>query len=68
MIEVDKKLKVEGDDCKQLLQIHDSILVECPEDKANKIAKILTRTMENIYKLPVKLTVDTTIGKTWGEL
>ena len=68
MIEVDKKLKAEGDDCKQLLQIHDSILVECPESKASKITKILTQTMENIYKLPVKLTVDTTIGKTWGEL
>lgn len=68
MIEVNKKLEKEGDDCKQLLQIHDSILVECPENKANKIAKMLTQVMENIYKLPVKLTVDTTIGKTWGEL
>jgi DNA polymerase-1 len=65
MIEVDKKL---DDDCKQLLQIHDSILVECPESKAKQVAKILKDTMENIYKLPVKLTVDTTIGKTWGEL
>jgi DNA polymerase-1 len=65
MIEVDKKL---DEDCKQLLQIHDSILVECPERKAKQVAKILKDTMENIYKLPVKLTVDTTIGKTWGEL
>lgn len=65
MVEVDKKL---DDDCKQLLQIHDSILVECPDDKAKKVAKILQETMENIYKLPVKLTVDTTIGKTWGEI
>lgn len=65
MIEVDKKL---DDDCKQLLQIHDSILVECPEGKAKAVAKLLKETMEDIYKLPVKLTVDTTIGKTWGEL
>lgn len=65
MVEVDKKL---DDDCKQLLQIHDSILVECPEGKANKVASILKETMEHIYKLPVNLTVDTTIGKTWGEL
>jgi DNA polymerase-1 len=65
MIAVDKKL---DDDCKQLLQIHDSILVECPEKKAKDVAKILKDTMENIYKLPIKLTVDTSIGKTWGDL
>ncbi len=65
MVAVDKKL---DGDCKQLLQIHDSILVECPESKAKAVAKLLKDTMENIYKLPVKLTVDTTIGKTWGEL
>lgn len=65
MIEVDKKL---DEDCIQLLQIHDSILVECPERKAKQVAKLLKDTMENIYKLPVKLTIDTTIGSTWGEL
>ncbi len=65
MVAVDKKLE---DDCRQLLQIHDSILVECPEGKAKAVAKLLKDTMENIYKLPVKLTVDTAIGKTWGDL
>jgi DNA polymerase-1 len=65
MIAVDKEL---DDDCLQLLQIHDSILVECPKEKADKVAKLLKDTMEEVYKLPVKLTVDTTIGKTWGEV
>lgn len=65
MVAVNNKL---DNDCKQLLQIHDSILVECPEAKAKSVANLLQTTMENIYKLPVKLTVDTTIGKTWGEL
>lgn len=65
MIAVDKKL---DDESLQLLQIHDSILVECPKDKAEHVAKMLKETMENVYKLPVKLTVDTSIGKTWGEL
>ena len=65
MVEVDKRLP---DNCKQLLQIHDSILVECPKDDAEKIAKLLKRTMENIYSLPVKLEVDTKIGNNWGEL
>ncbi len=66
MVAVDKKL---GEyDAKQLLQIHDSILVECPEENGETVAKLLKETMENIYQLPVKITVDTSIGKNWGEL
>jgi DNA polymerase-1 len=60
--------KLAGTKCKQLLQIHDSIVVECPESEAEKTAELLKNTMENIYKLPVKITVDTSIGKNWGEL
>jgi DNA polymerase-1 len=56
-------------EAKQLLQIHDSIVVECPGEVAEEVAKLLKETMENIYpKLPVKLTVDTSIGDNWGEL
>jgi DNA polymerase I len=66
MLQVQDKL--EGTKCMQLLQIHDSILVECPEEEAEETALLLKDTMENVYKLPVKLTVDTTIGKNWGEL
>mgnify|MGYP001301030015 CR=1 FL=1 len=51
-----------------LLQIHDSLIVETPDKHAEKVAEILKETMENAYKLPVKLTVDTSTGKNWGEL
>jgi DNA polymerase-1 len=68
MVEVDRLLAEQHNDCKQLLQIHDSILVECPAEVAERIAKLLKDSMENIYELPVKLTVDTTIGDIWGEL
>jgi DNA polymerase-1 len=68
MTEVDRLLKEQHNDCKQLLQIHDSILVECPADVAERIAKLLKDAMESVYDLPVKLTVDTTIGDNWGEL
>jgi DNA polymerase-1 len=68
MVKVDRLLAEQHNDCKQLLQIHDSILVECPAEVAERIAKLLKDTMENIYDLPVKLTVDTTIGDNWGEL
>ncbi len=55
-------------DAKLLLQIHDSLIVECNEADADNVAKLLKQTMEDAYKLPVKLTVDTTTGQNWGEL
>ncbi len=60
--------KVLDDDCKMLLQIHDSVMVECPSNKADEVAKVMKDTMESVYKLPVKLTVDVHTGKNWGDL
>ena len=66
MIDLEKKLPKNAH---QLLQIHDSILVECPEEQAEKVAEMMKQTMEQVYtKLPVKITVDTKIGKNWGEI
>ncbi len=65
----DWRLKTEEERPRQLLQVHDSILVECAEEDAKKVAEILKVTMEAIYPdLPVKLAVDTSIGDNWGEL
>lgn len=53
----------------QVLQIHDSILVECPEKNADEVSKLLVETMENIYpELGIKLKVDVSAGKNWGEV
>ncbi|MBI4034440.1 DNA polymerase I [Candidatus Saccharibacteria bacterium] len=53
---------------RMLLQIHDSLLVECREEDAKKVGELLKVTMENVYKLPVKLSVDVSTGKNWAEL
>lgn len=68
MIKVDTLLNEKHPDCCQLLQIHDSILVECPAAEAEKVGGLLQETMENIHKLPVRLDVDITAGDNWGEL
>ena len=69
MIRVDDVFRKQGGNCKQLLQIHDSILLECPDDLAEQAAQTLKEVMESVYpELPVKLTVDTSIGDNWGEL
>jgi len=66
MLEVEKKLEGLGE---QLLQVHDSILVETPAKNADKVAQILKDTMEHVYdELPIKLQVDVKTGKNWGEL
>jgi DNA polymerase-1 len=66
MIKLDEKLDGLGE---QILQVHDSVLVECPKENAEKVAEILQETMESIApELPISLKVDVGIGKNWGEL
>lgn len=66
MLIVDTKLDGLGE---QILQIHDSILVECPRENAEKVATILQETMESIApELPIALHVDVHTGKNWGDL
>jgi DNA polymerase-1 len=66
MIKIDEKL---GDLGIQILQVHDSVLVETPKENAEKVAEILKTTMESIApELPIRLKVDVGIGKNWGEL
>jgi len=66
MLRVDEQLGNLGD---QVLQIHDSILIECPAENADKVANILKTTMEGIApELAISLRVDVSSGKTWGDL
>jgi DNA polymerase-1 len=68
MIRADKLLRKDYPDCHMLLQIHDSILVECPSAKAESVGKALKEVMESVYKLPVRLDVYVTSGSDWGVL
>lgn len=66
MLKVEENL---GDLGQQILQVHDSILVETPKANVAQVGKILQETMEAVYpQLPVKLKVDVKTGNTWGEL
>jgi len=68
MIHVDQKLRTDYPESRQLLQIHDSILIECPDDQADVVAEALQTIMQDVYKLPVRLDVDVTIAQNWGDL
>ena len=64
MIKVDERLEGRGE---QLLQIHDSILIECPERNAEAVAELLKDTLESIAPdLHIKLNVDVHIGTDWS--
>ncbi len=65
MIRVFDRLKKENMKSKLILQIHDELIVEAPEDEAEKAAKLLNEEMENAVKLSVELTADSSFGKTW---
>lgn len=64
MLEIEKILTPEEGN--QLLQIHDSILIETPKEKAEIVGEKLKNVMENIApELKVKLKVDVKIGNSW---
>ncbi len=69
MIKVQDHLDQQFTEATQLLQIHDSILIECPKAMAEQISTMLVETMEHIYpELGVRLQVDVHTGKNWGEV
>jgi DNA polymerase-1 len=49
-----------------ILQVHDELLFEAPEDEAQATAEIAQATMQNAVSLSVPLTVETGIGSNWG--
>ena len=65
MIRVDKALREEFPEAKLLLQVHDELIVECPEDIAPEVAKLVSREMEGIAALTVPLTAEAKFGKSW---
>ena len=66
MINVDRALP-EG--AELVMQVHDSLMVECDESIAEKVSDVLKREMEKVApELKIKLAVEVTAGKNWGEL
>ena len=66
MIAVDAKLPKGAE---LIMQVHDSLIVECQAELADEAAKILRHEMENVApELKIKLATEVTIGKNWGEL
>jgi DNA polymerase-1 len=63
MIEVDHRLA--GTTAKLILQVHDELVIECPEGDADAIRALVKQAMEGVAELRVPLKVDTGAAKTW---
>lgn len=67
MIRVDQYLEKNPNQGMMILQIHDELLFESPNDQVESFSTQVKGLMEGVFSLKVPLTVDISIGKNWGE-
>ena len=67
MINVSKSIKKNNLQSKMILQIHDELLFDVPNDELDILTKIVVYEMENAMKLDIPLKVDYDYGKSWYE-
>ena len=67
MVNVDRRLRAEGLKARLILQVHDELIVECPEEERETAQRVLCEEMENAVSYSVPLTADAGWGKSWAE-
>ncbi|WP_191391200.1 DNA polymerase I [uncultured Pseudoflavonifractor sp.] len=67
MIHVHSRLREEGLQARLILQVHDELIVECPEEEAEAVKALLSREMESVARLSVPLIADAAAGRSWAE-
>ena len=67
MVRVDERLHKENLKAKLILQVHDELIVECPEEEKETVARLLTEEMEGAVHLSVPLTAEAHWGINWLE-
>jgi len=65
MIRLDRRLREEGLGSRLLLQVHDELLLEAPQDEVDRLIPVLREAMESALPLSVPLTVDVKVGRSW---
>ena len=67
MVAVWKRLRAELPEARLVLQVHDELIVECPEGEAEQVQRLLAEEMEHVAELAVPLTAEAHAGKSWAE-
>ena len=68
MVQVAKRLKEENLEAKMLLQVHDELVFEAPEEEIPALEKLVEETMEQAIALSIPLSVESSAGETWYDL
>jgi len=53
---------------KMLVQVHDELLLECPDDELQETIQVIQQVMESAFKIAIPLETDVAYGKNWGDL
>ena len=65
MIRVENALNEKFPEAKLLLQVHDELIVECPEEIAEAVAELVSQQMQQVANLSVPLIAEAKTGKSW---
>jgi DNA polymerase-1 len=68
MIRLYDELCKRGLKSKMILQVHDELVLEVPEDELNEVCPLVESVMEGAYPLDAPLRVDLKTGRHWGEM
>jgi len=67
MIRISERLSAERMGTRMLLQVHDELVFEVPQEELEKATTIIKDEMENVYPLKIPLRVDINFGSNWDE-
>ena len=68
MLNIPAALEKAGLSARMLLQVHDELVFECPENEVQESAKVIQETMESAYPLQVPLLTEARSGQNWYDM
>ena len=68
MIKIPPALAQAGLHGRMLLQVHDELVIECPQGELKETIRVVRQIMENAYPMSIPLTTDARWGINWDEL
>ena len=68
MIRLDRALRERGLEARMILQVHDELLLEAPQEEWQEAAKLAKREMEGVAELKIPLKVELKSGPNWAEM
>lgn len=68
MLRLPKTLNEKGLAARMLLQVHDELVLECPQEELQSTAKIVKEVMRQAYELCIPLKTDSKAGYNWAQM